>query len=173
MADNKRGRKSKFEEIILPRIEEVKKWVSEGKTDKECANLLGITPKTFSKHKNSISSFNSVIKECRQPKVAELEVSMFSSALGFTKTVKKAMKIKSIEYENGKKVKETETIEPYEEEIYIPPNTTAQIFLLKNWGDYTNDPQIMALKEKEYKLKKAIAEANNFDLDVKEVNENE
>lgn len=164
----KRGRKSKYEELILPRLDEIKKWLAEGKTDKECAQLLGMTPKTFSKHKNSISSFSSTIKEARQPKIKEIENSMFDSAIGFTKSVQKAMKLKNVEYENGKKVKEEEIIEYYEEEIYIPPNITAGIFLLKNWGDYTSDPTILKIKQQEMKLKEAIAKANNFDLDLKD-----
>jgi DNA-binding CsgD family transcriptional regulator len=159
------GRKSTYDTVIVPRIEEIKEWLQQGKTDKECAKMLGITPRTFSKHKNSISSFSSIIKKERQPKVEEIENSMFESAIGFTKTVKKAMKVKTVEYENGKRLLETEKIEYYDEEIYIPPNTTAGIFLLKNWGDYTNEPQNLILKKRELDFKKKIAENNNFDLD--------
>ena len=162
------GRKSTYDTVIAPRIEEVKEWIRQGKTDKECAELLGITPRTFSKHKNSISSFSSIIEKERAPKVEELESSIFSSAVGFTKTIKKAMKVKKTEYISGKKFLETEEIKYYDEEIYIPPNVTAAIFLLKNWGDYVNDPQILALKKRELELKEKIAECNNFDLGIKE-----
>ncbi len=159
------GRKSTYDTIIVPRIEEIKEWLQQGKTDKECAKMLGITPRTFSKHKNSISSFSSIIKNERQPKVEEIENSMFDSAIGFTKKVQKAMKLKTVEYENGKRLRETEKIEYYTEEVYIPPNTTAGIFLLKNWGDYTNEPQNLILKKRELKLKEKIAENGNFDLE--------
>ena len=50
---------------------------------------------------------------------------MFLIVFFFTKTLKKAMKVKTVEYENGKKIREIEEIVPYDEEIYIPPNTTA------------------------------------------------
>ena len=159
------GRKSTYDTVIVPRIEEIKEWLQQGKTDKECANMLGITPRTFSKHKNSISSFSSIIKNERKPKVEEIENSMFESAIGFTRKVKKAMKVKTVEYENGKRLRETERIEYYDEEIYIPPNTTAGIFLLKNWDDYTNEPQNLILKKREFELKKKIAENDNFDLE--------
>lgn len=161
----KAGRKPYYEEIILPRIEEIKQWLSEGKTDKEIALLLGITPKTFSKYKNSISSFNSIVKKNRQPCVEVLENSMFDSAIGFTKTIKEPIKRKIIEYDNGKKVKEEEIIEQVEKQIYIPPNITAQIFLLKNWGEYTNEPKILAIKKEELKLRKEISDSNKFNLD--------
>lgn len=159
------GRKSTYDTVIVPRIEEIKEWLQQGKTDKECANMLGITPRTFSKHKNSISSFSSIIKNERKPKVEEIENSMFKSATGFTKTVKKAMKVKTVEYENGKRLLETEKIEYYDEEIYIPPNTTAGIFLLKNWGDYTNEPQNLTLKKRELELKEKIVKNGDFDLE--------
>lgn len=159
------GRKSTYDTVIVPRLDEIKEWLQQGKTDKECADLLGITPRTFSKHKNSISSFSSIIEKEREPKVKEIENSMFDSAIGFTKTLKKAMKVKTVEYENGKKIREIEEIVPYDEEIYIPPNTTAAIFLLKNWGDYVNDPQILKLRQRELDLKTKIADSNNFDLD--------
>lgn len=160
-----KGRKSTYDTVILPHIEEIKEWLRQGKTDKECANLLGITPRTFSKHKNSISSFSSIIEKEREPKVEEIENSMFKSATGFTKKVQKAMKVKTVEYENGKRLRETEKIEYYDEEIFIPPNVTAGIFLLKNWGDYVNDPQTLELKRRELELKEKIADSNNFELD--------
>lgn len=160
-----KGRKSTYDTVILPHIEEIKEWLRQGKTDKECATLLGITPRTFSKHKNSISSFSSIIEKEREPKVEEIENSMFKSATGFTKKVQKAMKVKTVEYENGKRLREEEKIEYYDEEIYIPPNVTAGIFLLKNWGDYVNEPQTLELKRRELELKEKAAESNNFSLD--------
>lgn len=159
-----KGRKSTYDTVIVPRIEEIKEWIRQGKTDKECADLLGITPRTFSKHKNSISSFSSIIEKERAPKVEEIETSMFDSAIGGIKTVKKAMKVKTVEYENGKRLRESEEIQYYDEEIYIPPNVTAAIFLLKNWGDYVNDPRSLELKRRELELKERTAENNNFNL---------
>lgn len=161
----KTGRKSSYEEIIQPRMEEIIKWLNEGKTDKECAVLLGISPKTFTKYKNSVSSFNSVVKKNRQPCVEILENTMFESAIGFTKTITEPMKLKTTRYENGRKVEETERIEQVEKQIYIPPNITAQIFLLKNWGGYTNEPKTLEIKQQELELRKEIADSNNFKLD--------
>ena len=44
----------------------------------------------------------------------------------------KPIKVKEVLYENGKRISEKEHIEYADEEIYIPPDTTAQIFWLKN-----------------------------------------
>lgn len=154
------GRKSTYDEIIVPRMEEIKEWISQGKTDKYCAERLGISARTFSKHKNSFSSFSSTIKKAREPRVEEIEDSMFKHAVGFTKKVRKAMKLKEIKT-NGVQRVEQERIAYYEDEIYIPPDTAAAIFLLKAWANYSNEPRMikirereLAIKEKEYKDKK-------------------
>ena len=60
------------------------------------------------------------------------------------KTVQKPIKLKEIKYDNGKRVSENERIEYAEEEVFIPPDTTAQIFWLKNrrpdkWRDKQKD----------------------------------
>ena len=54
--------------------------------------------------------------------------------------VKKPIKVKETVYECGRKVKEIERIEYGEEEVFIPPDVTADMFYLKNrmpdrWGD--------------------------------------
>ena len=41
--------------------------------------------------------------------------------------------------------------------------------LLKNLDrdNWANDPQVLSLRQQELELRKAIAEANNFDIDIK------
>ena len=51
------------------------------------------------------------------------------------------------------------------EEVYIPPNATSAIYLLKHWGKlrgYTNDPLSLELKKEELELKKEIAEKEHW-----------
>jgi hypothetical protein len=43
----------------------------------------------------------------------------------------------------------------YEETIYYQPDTTAGIFLLKNWAGYVNEPKMLEIRAKELELKKA------------------
>ena len=54
--------------------------------------------------------------------------------------VKKPIKVRETVFENGKKVKEIERIEYAEEEVFVPPDVTADMFYLKNrvpdrWGE--------------------------------------
>lgn len=159
-----RGRKSKYEEVILPKLEEIKDLLAKGTSEKEIANYLGISYTTWKTHKRKIASFSAVVKESRGKAIEDLEKAMFNSALGFTKTVKKAMKLKEVVYENGKRLKETERIEFYEEEIYIPPSVACAQFLLKNWAKdkYSNNPAELEVKKKEFELNKKVKEDQIF-----------
>lgn len=157
-----RGRKSKREDIEN-NLEKIKEWVGKGLTEKQIAKNLGMAYSTFNKYKKENVEFSELLKKGRKKPVEELENALYSSALGFTQKVKKAMKIKKIEYEDGKKKKEIETIEYYEEEVYYPPNCTAAIYLLKHWGkNYTNDPEVLKLKKREMDLKEKLFSNQNW-----------
>lgn len=160
----KAGRKSAYEQKIKPRLSEIKKWLEKGVTEKSIAKKLGISYSTFNKYKVEKTEFAELCKN-RGKCVDDIENSMFEAAIGGKQTLKKVMKVKHVEYENGKRLKEYETLEPYEEEVYFPPNTTAGIYLLKHWGKdkgYTNDPATLRLKREEFEHKKEIDEMNNW-----------
>ena len=152
----KTGRKNVYESKIKSRFTEIEAWVKKGVTERSIANKLGISYSTFNKYKAEETEFSELLKKGRESSVDDLENAMFLSALGGKQSVRKAMKVKRIIYKDGKKDKEIEIMEPYEEEVYTPPNTTAGIFLLKCWGKdrgYTNDPAMLDLKKKELELK--------------------
>lgn len=158
------GRKNKYDDVILPRIEEVKKLLAKGTSEKEIASYLGISYTTWRDHKRNNPAFSALIKASRGKAIEDLEQAMFKSALGFTHKIKKAMKLKSVEYENGKRLREEERIEFYEEEVYIAPSVACAQFLLKNWAKdrYSNNPAELEVKKKEFELNKTIKEENMF-----------
>lgn len=135
----------------MENMENIKRWIGEGMTVESIADTLGMSKQTLYKWVN-IDDVNA-IKNSRQPAVEKLESTMFKTATGYTKRVKKYAKLKFCNYENGKKVEEWEEIKEYEEEIYYPPDTTAGIFLLKNWGKYMNEPRALEIRKKELELK--------------------
>ena len=67
--------------------------------------------------------------------------------------LKKKMKLKDVVYnDNGKKIKETERLESYTEEMHIPADTTAQIYWLKNrkpkvWRDRVIEDEAVDIEE--------------------------
>ena len=58
-----RGRKNKYDEVILPRLEEIKELLAKGTSEKEVAKYLGISYTTWKTHKRKIASFSSLVKE--------------------------------------------------------------------------------------------------------------
>ena len=152
----KRGRKNKYETVILPRLNEIKELIKQGYTDKEVAEKIGVSYTTWKTHKRKIPSFSSLIQESREIPIKNIEDSLYLQALGFTKTVKKAMKLKEVQYDNGKRLKEIERVEYYDEEIYIPPSVSAGQFLLKNWArdKYSNNPAELEVKKEELEHKR-------------------
>lgn len=158
------GRKSKAGKIEQ-RWNEIVEWLKAGRTEKWCARKLEIGYSTWNKYKKEIPGFAEMIKENRKEPVEELEDSIFKRATGFTVTVRKAMKVKTVEYENGKRLMETERMEYYDEDEYFPPETTAAIFLLKHWAKdkgYTSDPQMLEIKKQELQIKQEAAEKDNW-----------
>jgi IS30 family transposase len=140
--------------IITENLDNIEQWTRDGLTIKQIAKNLGISDRTLYRYKSdSDSQLSRTIKSGRAVAVEELENTMFTSAKGFTRTVKKYAKLKRCTYENGKKANEWEEMVEYEEEVYYSPDTTAGIFLLKNWGNYANEPVTNTLREREIKLK--------------------
>jgi hypothetical protein len=67
-------------------------------------------------------------------------------AMGFEYEEAQAHKLKTVEYENGKRLKETERLEIIMVKRVVPPDTTACIFWLKNrrkveWRERQEAPQ--------------------------------
>ena len=91
-----------------------------------------------------------------------LENTMFKSATGFTQSVKKYEKVKRCTYKDGKKLKEWEEVVELEVEEYYKPDITAGIFLLKNWGNYVNEPRVLEIRQQELELQKKKIEESGW-----------
>ena len=102
---------------------------------------MGISKTTFYAWLLKYPDISDAIKNGKAPVDIEVENTMLKSAMGHYVTVKKPMKMRTEkrlkkkdkdgrEYETGVIVEEH--IEYVDEQIYVPPNVTAQIFWLKN-----------------------------------------
>lgn len=149
-------------EIVLANMDKIKEWISQGVSMATIAKAIGVSKTTLYKHisdsEQGLYSLDAV-KKYREPAVEELENTMFASAKGYERIVKKHAKVKRCTYENGKKAEEWEEMVEYEETVYYPPDTTAGIFLLKNWGNYMNEPRAMEYRKKELELKEKQVDA--------------
>lgn len=119
----------------------LKGWARDGLTDEQMAQKMGIVPSTFYAWILKYPEISEAIKNGKEPVDIDVEDSMVKLALGHYVTVKKPMKVRTEkrlkkkdkdgrEYETGVIVEEH--IEYVDEQVYIPPNVTAQIFWLKN-----------------------------------------
>ena len=153
-------------DIVLQHMEEIKEWIAQGISMGTIAKAIGVSRTTLYKHiADTEQGLNSLdtIKKYREPAVEELENTMFTSAKGYERKVKKYAKVRRCIYnENGKKAEEWEEMVEYEETQYYPPDTTAGIFLLKNWASYMNEPATVDIRKQELELRKKQVEANTW-----------
>ena len=154
------GRKPKYEEYVKPRLEEVKEWVSKGATDEEVCKALGIGKSSFYEYKNKYSEFSDALKNGRTQVIAQIKAALLKSALGF---------YYEEEEKYIKKDKDGDKITALKKnKRYNAPNTTAANMLLKNYDKEWQDKDTLTyeLRKQEVELRKALAEANNWDIDL-------
>lgn len=95
-------------------------WARDGLTDKEIAKKIGIDISTLYDWKSRFPEFSDALKINKEIADIEIENALRKRALGYTyeETTEK--------YEGGYCVERKHTIK------HVPPDTTAQIFWLKN-----------------------------------------
>lgn len=126
------ARPSKYQTHVAPRLIEIQDWVRNGATDEEVAKRLGISRSTLCEYKNGFSEFSDTIKKGKDFVDAEVENALLERAIGGKVCLRRPFKVKRTIFNNGRKVEEKEEIVYAEYEEYVIPDTTAQIFWLKN-----------------------------------------
>lgn len=107
-------------------------WARDGLTKEQIAHNIGISRSTFNEWCNKYPDISDTLKKDKAVADIQVENSLFKKAVGFTVKCKKAIKVKNVTYRDGKRLKEEEHIEYADEDIYVPPDTAAAIFYLKN-----------------------------------------
>lgn len=152
------ARKSKYAEYVKPLLPKITEWSKSGATDEEICSALGISPSTFYEYKKKYSEFSEALRTGRQNVVLNIKAALYKRAIGFEYEERRGTQ------KNG----QLTNIEIYKR--YYPPDTTAAQLLLRNYDKTWRDKDVITsdLKQQEIDLRKAIAEANNFDLNFKE-----
>ncbi len=101
------------------RIEKIAELAAQGKTDKQIADIVGISERTITNWKAKDWQFSAVLKENKQLADDLVEASLFKSAVGY-------------EHRMLKEVATKEGVQTIEDASYHPPNATSMIFWLKN-----------------------------------------
>jgi hypothetical protein len=95
-----------------------------GATDYEIADFFGVSVRTLHRWKHESEEFCHSIKSAKGPADDRVERSLYERATGFNYVEKQAIKVK-VE-------KDKEKVVTVEVERFMPPDTTAAIFWLKN-----------------------------------------
>ena len=161
MSDNKRGRKCKYETNVKPYLKNIKKWIEQGATEKQIAEQLGVAYSSFNEYKLKFSELSEVLKTKNMAVlVDELRSALVKKALGFEYKEKK-------EYikEDPNTGDKTKYIEITTRQSL--PDTTAIFGALNIYDEtYVKDKASHELKKQELELRKELAKANSFDLDI-------
>lgn len=109
-------------------------WARDGLIDKQIAHNMGVSYTSLREWKNQFPAIAEALRKGKEVVDREVENALFKSAIGYTQTIRKPVKVRDVEYDpgTGRKVREVERWVAVEEEIHVPPQVTAQIFWLKN-----------------------------------------
>lgn len=95
-------------------------WARDGLTDEQIAKNIGIATSTFYEWKKKEIEFSKALKKGKEVIDFEVENALLKKALGYTIML------------NKQKVTKDGDVVDITEEVHVPPDTTAQIFWLKN-----------------------------------------
>ena len=163
MMAEKRGRKSVYETHIAPRLQDIRQWRKDGATVENMCDVLGVSKTTFHKYLDEKPEFADAYKKGKAELVIDLRGELARIARKHTIETKKQY-IKQ-DLETGNKTQYTEIVTKE-----VDGDVAAINLLLKNLDEnWSNDPQNLALRKQELELRKQIAAANNFDIDLEEL----
>lgn len=141
--------KGKYEKWITPEgLTLLEGWARDGLTDEQIAHNMGVSRKTLAEWKKKYGDIGDTLKKGKEIVDYEVENALLKKALGYT-------------VKEQKLTKDGELIEIERE---IPPDTTAQIFWLKNrrpdkWRDKVENVNI---NEDDKELKINIVDAKGI-----------
>lgn len=123
-------------------------WARDGLIQEQIAHNIGISRSTLNEWIKKYADIADALKKGKEVADYEVENSLYMKACGYTTEIMKPFKCKKVTYDEvtGRKLEEKETVEYAKEEVYVPADTTAMIFWLKNrkpavWRDKLDTAQ--------------------------------
>lgn len=153
------GNKSKYEELVIPRLKDITKW-TEDLTDAQIAERLNISRRTFATYKKEHPELREAIEKGKKVLVQQLKDTLKKKAKGFYYE-----EVKTVKIHNPDADADQEWIERIEvNRKYAQPDTGAAHLLLKNldpnWRN--DDRETMDIKKKQVELQKQKLEQDNW-----------
>lgn len=155
----------KNEKIIEENMKNLKEWADLGISQKDMAEMLGMSYSSFRELKRKIPALSALLEKKpkdeiieKARKVAEVEKSLYKRCTGYDAEVTKHYKVKVparskegavLFHKDGKPVIEEQLIE-VTEKTHIPADVGAMKFLLLNKArkDWKNDPDRLEIEKK-------------------------
>lgn len=128
---SKKDIKTKYAELVFPRLDEIKAWARDGVVEEEIARRLGVAYSTFRQYKTQQSALSAALKRARAYD-DEVVNSLHGNTLGGTVVLKTPIKVKEKIFENGRVIREVEKVVVADREEYVKPDTVAQMYWLNN-----------------------------------------
>lgn len=154
------GRKSKYETNVKPYINKIAEWKKVGATDEQICTQLGISKSSFYEYQKKHSELSDAIKKGKTELVMDLRGELARIAFRHSLETKKQYIKQDMETGNKTQYTEITTKE-------VDGDIAAINLLLKNLdSEWSNDPQNLSLRRQELELRKQIAAASNFDIDL-------
>lgn len=124
------GRKSKYQTHVEPKLLLIEAWARDGLTIDQIAEKLGVASSTFFVYKDKHSELSEALKKGQEVADVMVENSLFKRAIGYTydEVTKESEKV--LDEETGQL--NTVLVETKRVTKEVQPDTTAQIFWLKN-----------------------------------------
>ncbi|EHK2405009.1 helix-turn-helix domain-containing protein [Clostridium perfringens] len=148
---------------MIESIESVTKWVSEGKTQKEIAKLLGISERTLRRYKQENEAFLSALEGGTKGLLDMAENELVRRAFPRTITEVKPIKVKREYMENGTKLIREE-VELVEYKKRVDGDMQALALILKNKGEWKDNPHKAKIDDELLKIKKEEHEKSNIKI---------
>ena len=156
----KRGARSKYENLVKPKLKEVNDAVKRGVTEEQIAKSLGISVASLNNYRNQHKEFAEALSKDKGADVLnELINAGIEAAKGQTKINKQTIYERD---ENG----DLKAVRVVENEVYIPPNASLNQFYVKNFGKdkgFSTDPLDYELKKAKAEVEEKLLKAKNWD----------
>lgn len=114
-----------YEKMVLPRLEDIKKWAESGVTEEDIAKNCGVSYASFRNYKKTYLELEGALLAGRSVADLKVEGALFKKATGFV--YKETRKSKKYDRETEKFIEESQSTTRY-----VPPDTSAAIFYLTN-----------------------------------------
>lgn len=107
-------------------------WARDGLTDELIAEKIGITRSTLYEWKKRFPDISDALKKGKEVVDVQVENALLDNALGYEYTEEVLATRKTVEYHEGKRIREIVEPVAFTLQRRKPAETTAQIFWLKN-----------------------------------------